>query len=221
MDPFPKQKLLNDFFKPTSSSQLKQKPELKSLPIILPVPGLRLIKNFITEAEETFLWQEVNKLPWNTDIKRRHQVHGYRYDPQTKSQLIRVEELPICFSTICDKIMEEKLMAERPDSCVVNEYEPGQGIHPHIDSTIFGDEVINVSLGSDIVIDFYDPQEQKKSVLLPRRSALVVEGDSRYKWKHGIALRKTDKLDGGMVLKRNKRISLTFRTARKELLKKE
>lgn len=158
----------------------------------------------------------MNKLPWNNDIKRRYQVHGYKYDSLTKSILQYVGELPSCFSFLIDRIKEQNLKSEKIDQCVVNEYVPGQGIAPHIDKTIFGDQVINISLGSDIVMDFFGPADEKKSVLLPQRSVLLVEGEARYKWKHGIAARKTDKLEDGAILRRNKRISLTFRDSIKK-----
>ncbi len=216
IEPFPKQTTLKDFFKPTISSP---KPDLfkKEKIIDSQIPGLSLTKNFITEAEETFLWKEVNKLPWETDLKRRYQVHGYSYDAETKSYLAYIGELPQCVSFLAQRLVEEGLLREMPDQCGVNEYEPGQGIGPHVDKLMFQDQVIMVSLGSDIVMDFYGPNEEKVSILLPRRSAILAEGKARYEWKHGIALRKTDKLENGLMLKRNKRISVTFRVSRKDI----
>lgn len=46
----------------------------------------------------------------------------------------------------------------------------------------------------------------KKNIYLESRSLLVLKGDARYKWKHGIAARKSDN-----GVKRQRRISLTFR----------
>ena len=221
---FSGQKTLTSFFKTASTSQTQAQPnksekQTKNLNDV--VPGLSLTTNFITEAEEKFLWQELNKFPWRDDIKRRYQVHGYKYDGETKSKLERAGDMPSCLFFLMDRITEENIMPEKPEQCVINEYEPGVGIHPHIDSTLFGDQVINISLGADIVMDFYSPgDEQKKSVLLPRRSLLLKEGKARFDWKHGIAYRKSDKLEDGMVLKRNKRISITFRLANKDAVKK-
>lgn len=42
--------------------------------------------------------------------------------------------------------------------------------------------------------------------MLARRSLLILSGDSRYKWKHGIQHRKKD-----MGIMRKTRYSLTFR----------
>lgn len=220
---FSSQKTLTSFFKTTSSQTQtqsnKSQKQTKNLDDI--VPGLSLTTNFISEAEEKHLWQEINKLPFKDDIKRRYQVHGYKYDAETKTKLEHAGDMPSCLLFLMDRVKEEGIMPEKPEQCVINEYEPGVGIHPHIDSTLFGDQVINISLGADIVMDFYSPgDEQKKSVLLPRRSLLLVEGKARFGWKHGIAYRKSDKLENGMVLKRNKRISITFRLANKDAVKK-
>ena len=164
--------------------------------------------------------KEVEKLPWITDIKRHYQIHGYTYsfEPEYRNKPKYVGEIPACFSLLVDRIVEGNLLPEKPDQCVVNKYEAGQGIGSHVDSLIFGNQVINVSLGSDIVMDFHGPQDEKKSILLPRRSMLLVEGPARFDWAHGIAPRKTDKLENGTVLKRGKRVSLTFRVVSKEKL---
>lgn len=53
----------------------------------------------------------------------------------------------------------------------------------------------------------------KVSVVLPRRSVLVLNDDARYTWSHAIATRKTDLIDGA-VKPRGVRTSLTFRTIR-------
>ena len=45
--------------------------------------------------------------------------------------------------------------AQRPfEQAIVNEYEPGQGIAPHIDRDCFGPVVATVSLGSAVNMDF-------------------------------------------------------------------
>ena len=41
------------------------------------------------------------------------------------------------------------------DQLIVNEYQPGQGISPHIDNqTLFGDVVVSVSLSSNTIMTF-------------------------------------------------------------------
>jgi alkylated DNA repair dioxygenase AlkB len=52
---------------------------------------------------------------------------------------------------------------------------------------------------------------QKTSLFLPPRSLLLLQGDARYHWQHGIAKRKSDVVDG-VKIQRRRRVSLTFRS---------
>ena len=94
----------------------------------------------------------------------------------------------------------------------MNEYVPGQGIAPHVDcEPCFEDTVLSLSLGSDCVMDFSRVRDNEtKSLLLERCSLLVMTGESRYDWRHGIAARKTDVWKKQMI-ERGRRVSLTFR----------
>ncbi|GMH53987.1 hypothetical protein TrRE_jg1525, partial [Triparma retinervis] len=110
------------------------------------------------------------------------------------------------------KKVRERL--EGCNQCTVNEYEPGQGIGGHVDTeSAFGEELISVSLGSGCVMEFREVggKGRRKDVWLGRGSLVSIKGEARYKWTHAIGSRKTDKV-GGKVLKRGKRISLTFRS---------
>lgn len=51
---------------------------------------------------------------------------------------------------------------------------------------------------------------RRKYVHIPSRSLLLLQGEARYNWSHGIAPRKCDKVNG-QIIPRQKRISLTFR----------
>jgi len=209
---------LTHFFKGNSNPQPTAPPKGPEKVAIESVPGLVLIKNYITKAEESLLLSEINKREWNTGLKRRVQQYGYEYDYNSKGVASSLGSLPDFLEFLLDRIMEDKLVLKKPDQCIVNEYEPGQGISDHVDKPhLFEDGIISVSLASDVIMDFTSPDEKKKSVLLPRRSLVLLTEDSRYKWKHGIAGRKKDKLENGEILIRKKRISLTFRHLIKKL----
>merc|ERR1740121_1156935 len=53
-----------------------------------------------------------------------------------------------------------------------------------------------------------------KNVWLPANSLLILRGEARYAWQHGIAWRRTDCISDREVIQRGRRISLTFRCAR-------
>lgn len=112
----------------------------------------------------------------------------------------------------------------------VNEYFPGQGIASHIDTkNCFGPHIFVLNLGSGIVMrlqyrgDGTAPADNdndheastasnKKNLWLPRRSLLLLGGDARYSWSHGISPRYFDKVSGALI-PRERRVSLTFRQA--------
>jgi hypothetical protein len=74
-----------------------------------------------------------------------------------------------------------------------------------------------VSLGSDVVMDFKELSEEKLHV--PVR-LWVISGEARWKWTHGIASGLSDLIDGdGERRPRSRRKSITFRTAKKTILK--
>lgn len=101
----------------------------------------------------------------------------------------------------------------KPEQIIINEYEPGQGIYPHVDQrNHFGKVVVSISLGSQCIMDFVnlETKEAHQALLLPR-SICVLTGDARYKYTHGIARRKNDEINGVKV-PRGTRYSITFRT---------
>jgi alkylated DNA repair dioxygenase AlkB len=67
-----------------------------------------------------------------------------------------------------------------------------------------------ISLGSPIMMDFTRMDHTTRSQYLYPRSRLVMQGEARDKWMHGIVGRKTDKV-GGLILPRQRRLSVTFR----------
>ncbi|XP_014783679.1 alkylated DNA repair protein alkB homolog 8 isoform X2 [Octopus bimaculoides] len=187
-------------------------------------PGLILLKDFISEDYETQLisaieWADCDN-PTQTTLKHRKTKHyGYEFlystnnvDPSTP--------LPCGIPPVCDKliskVMQHGLINHCPDQLTVNQYLPGQGIPPHVDTpSAFEDGIVSLSLGSMVVMEFHHSDGHHRSVILPQRSLLVMTGESRYIWSHGITPRKSDIVplpDSSMTLvKRETRISFTFR----------
>ncbi|CAE6343164.1 unnamed protein product [Rhizoctonia solani] len=84
---------------------------------------------------------------------------------------------------------------------ILNRYNSGEGIKPHIDlPNRFADGIIIVSLASGIVMDFaHEAKKQEISAWLPPRSIVIMEGEARWEWTHGIAYRESDIVDIGGV----------------------
>lgn len=173
-----------------------------------------IVPDFLTKSEEDELIQAIDAAPWNQDLKRRVQHYGFRYDYKARAVSLRdrLGELPDWAADVARRLVDYGYFTSPPDQVIVNEYKPGQGINPHTDrSTCFGPSVASLSLGSDIVMDFTDGAGKSGSVLLPRRSMLILRGSSRTVWRHGIAPRRRDTNSLGTFV-RTRRVSLTFRT---------
>jgi alkylated DNA repair dioxygenase AlkB len=180
------------------------------------IPGLKYIENFISVEEEQLLIEKIDTQNWMLDLKRRVQHYGYKYDYKARKvdYSMYLGKLPIWINTIADKLIHSAYINELPNQAIINEYEQGQGITPHIDcKTCFSDTIISLSLSSACIMDFYSiTSDIKQSLLLQPRSLVILQGDARYQWKHGISARKSDQWQNQKLL-RKRRVSLTFRKA--------
>jgi len=165
--------------------------------------------------EESHLLRTIDSQPWLTDLKRRVQHYGYRYDYSARevTEASRLDPLPDWLAEIGARLVSEGHFEREPDQVIINEYLPGQGIEPHIDrETCFGPTISTLSLSSAITMNFTHAETgERVSERLEPRSLLTLKGDARYKWRHGIAPRKSDMVEGARV-PRGRRVSLTFRT---------
>jgi len=126
---------------------------------------------------------------------------------------------------------------KRARQAILNLYDPGEGISPHVDLLRrFGDGIVGVSLGSGCTMQFtkgrFNSNDEQTSpnshteerehwgVYLPERSVIVLSEEARYSWKHGIDKCTEDyvaaagsELDGstGQWIQRGVRLSITFR----------
>ena len=176
------------------------------------LPGLTYLPNYIDASTEAALIHILDAQPWISDLKRRVQHYGYRYHYKTGYSTDTVlGPLPDWLMPYCQRLHKSGAFSELPDQVIINEYEPGQGIAPHIDRTRFDRTVASLSLGSPCVMDFIHADTGEKiSRLLEPRSLLLISDEARYQWMHGIAPRKTDRYHGQIIM-RGRRISLTFR----------
>ncbi|MXY50993.1 MAG: alpha-ketoglutarate-dependent dioxygenase AlkB [Gammaproteobacteria bacterium] len=181
------------------------------------LPGFAYLPNFITAEEEDELLQHIDDAEWSTELKRRVQHYGWRYDYGQRQidESMRLGELPFWADKIAKRLVAKGLVAELPDQVIVNEYCGKQGISPHVDQPkSFAEPVATVSLLESWGMKFRRRGgEEKTEKTLERRSVAVLSGDARYKWTHEIPSRKTERVDGKRI-PRERRISLTFRKSR-------
>lgn len=181
---------------------------------ILPIDELQVVPEFIIPHEETVLTEMTDQQPWLSDLKRRVQHYGWKYDYTARrvDETMRLGPLPEWLTGLCRRLQQAGHFPKLPDQVIINEYLPGQGIAPHIDCVqCFEETIASLSLGSPCVMEFtHSTTDEKITRLLEPRSLIVLSGDARYQWKHGIPARKRDKIYGQNLL-RERRLSFTFR----------
>ena len=126
--------------------------------------------------------------------------------------------------------------ARRSRQAIINLYHPGEGISDHVDLLDrYDDGIVGVSFISGCVMRFRKPDHgqhhdplslndpQYTELYLPPRSVVALVGDARYKWTHGIPLRRLDLVQDEFEpqntyegrkstwLDRQLRLSVTFR----------
>ncbi|XP_041851484.1 alkylated DNA repair protein alkB homolog 8 [Melanotaenia boesemani] len=210
----------------------------------VPLPeGLVLVEDFVSPEEEVMLLAAVDWSATHDEVtaqkslkhrKVKHYGFEFRYD---NNNVDKDKPLPAGLPEECLPILEGCLkkgyISFMPDQLTVNQYESGQGIPPHVDThSAFEDTILSLSLGAKTVMEFRHPDGRVVAVVLPGRSLLVMKGESRYLWTHGITPRKfdmvpacephsaahtTSDLGSSLTLsKRGTRTSFTFRKIRHE-----
>ena len=180
------------------------------------IEGMSYISNWINNEEHDNILSEIDKLTWETTLKRRVQQYGFRYDYTKAKNMVMshkdnyIGELPDFLKQIAVRLKDEGIFSEVPDEVLVNEYFPGQGIANHVDCVpCFDDVVVSLSLGSQCIMDLKKDNEIIHKHL-EVNSILVLRGESRYEWSHGIRANKSDIINGKWI-HRTRRVSVTFR----------
>lgn len=179
------------------------------------IQGLKMYFDFITSSEEKELLKNIDSNNWLSDLKRRVQHYGYKYDYQARriDKSFYIGAIPDWMNFLSKRLNKEGIIDFTPDQAIINEYVGDQGISPHIDcEPCFGDTIISISLGSSCVFNFgREPNSKEKiSLFLEPKTLVVITGESRFNWYHGIPNRKSDDFNGAFH-KRGRRVSITFR----------
>jgi len=179
-----------------------------------PIGGLSYREDYISPDEETALIAQIDRQPWSTELLRRRQWYGWAYDDTTlgRTDDYRPQPLPDWLQPLAERLRGDGWFPAVPDRALVNEYHPGQGIGAHKDRDADHVRVVAIiSLGTSVMMDFTRPGHGAQSHYLRPRSLVIMQGEARDHWLHGITGRKSDRL-GGLILPRGRRLSVTFRS---------
>ncbi|KAJ3071943.1 Alpha-ketoglutarate-dependent dioxygenase alkB 6 [Podochytrium sp. JEL0797] len=199
---------------------------------VTPVPPtFTYIPDFITIEEEQRLLAKVASAPlpkW-TSLKNRRLQNWGSTPIAAKGNTALKERMPDWLESLAARICTENPMAFRfgeaqqlvPNHCLVNEYNPGQGIMPHLDGPAYKPTVATVSLGEYTVLEFFkrrnlddsmtdsmdandsDPDDVDESpkrrkpdfrFLIQRRSLVILQDEMYECFLHGIAENSEDEV---------------------------
>mmetsp|Transcript_3516 Transcript_3516/g.12667 ORF Transcript_3516/g.12667 Transcript_3516/m.12667 type:complete len:261 (+) Transcript_3516:123-905(+) len=213
------------------------------------VSGLVLVPDFLTgqqerdilgvlDADDCTRWVELRTGSNRRGVRpRRVQHFGHSFDYATRKfermadpvgcSLTRYPEpiaalIPQLTSELKARCAEHVGLTD-PDQLTANEYTPGVGLSPHVDShACFEGPIYIVSLLGHTVIEFRrgsnddkDRPLQRLPLFMPARSLLIMTGEARLGWMHYIPHRRSDNVEGKEVPRPERRVSLTFRTIRR------
>lgn len=198
----------------TKKTDKKKKVSAKpSLSSVEKPEGLLIVPDFITSDHEFNLIELIDAVPWDASMSRRVQHHGWRYDYKARKvdEAAYLGSLPDWATALGEKLLAKGFVTEMPDQVLINEYVGAQGISKHIDCpSCFRGPVVTISLNESWEMTFTRAgsagSTDRYKVILPRRSATVLDGDARSNWLHEIPKRLKE---SGVV--RGRRLSITFR----------
>ncbi|KAH8037328.1 hypothetical protein HPB51_009883 [Rhipicephalus microplus] len=182
--------------------------------------GLKLLKDAISEHEETVLaqlitWGDCEESKALRQREVRHFGYAFDYSLQGVQKDAPLSEgIPDECVPFLDRLVAAGHLDRLPDQLTVTRYLPGQAkmrraslislvslpplranrVEYRPTSTATNPlmtDIVLLSLGSPIVMNFRHSDGRQAAQVLPPRSALILSGDSRYVWTHGkrLALR--------------------------------
>ena len=184
------------------------------------IPGAEYLPRFMDWSWCDEALEHIDMNPWidassedghflgYKDFKRGIQFYGWKYDYMNRRVANYMEPLPEWLRRIAVHLAPH--FGRNPDQVVVNDYQPGVGISHHADSPSFGPVIASVSLCDAWEMELANG-DRKERVMLEPGSALILSGESRSDWTHGIHPRLTEDMLRG-TRKRQRRVSITFRT---------
>ena len=181
------------------------------------IKGLFYIKNTYIHSDTI---KQLDSLKWtpltNSLTSRKVQHYGYKYNYTTYKINDKCEPLPdfleVYKEFLTDICQQLGLIDDKYEfnQCIVNNYQPSQGISPHIDVKSYGPVIGCFTIGSGANMTFIDNDGKEIELYVEPDSLYIMSDESRYKWKHCMKSKKYDLVKGVKIL-RDRRISITFR----------
>ena len=183
------------------------------------IPGLYYFKDVVSDElskEITTYLSECNDwFPVGGASNSRQVIHyGYKYNYKSGDVTEKAKPFPTCIVKLLEIIKQVADFQSEKDAaftqCLINKYEPNQGIAPHIDSLSYGRYICCFTLGSGANLTFTNYGKTVDLYTEPN-SLYIMSGEARYNWRHEMKKLKNDIVDGKKI-PRGTRTSITFRS---------
>ena len=185
------------------------------------IPGLFYCPDQISTAEMKQLSEFLDTLTWKplsaSKNSRVVQHYGFAYDYKDRNIRQPTDPIPLELMSLRNRLTElceTLLLKQEFNQCIVNNYNPGQGISPHVDVRDYGPVIGCFSLGESpdtgAMMRFTNPKNEHHDLWVEAGSLYIMSGEARYRWKHSMPSRFNDEVHGENVA-RDRRISVTFR----------
>ena len=155
-------------------------------------------------------WKSVT----DSENSRKYQHFGSTYDYVRRKIVDGAEPIPAFLAPVVAHLQAfcaEQGLPSEFNQCIVNDYQPGQGINKHTDIKAYGPVIGCYTFGSGATMIFRKGDEVFHQYVEPN-SLYVMSGESRSDWTHEMPSRKSDMVGGARVA-RSRRVSITFRFA--------
>ena len=85
------------------------------------IPGLKYIPNYISEAQGESLIEVIDAQAWLSDLTRRVQHYGYKYDYTTRAidQKHYIGTIPDWLLPLCDRLLNDGVFIKLPDQVII------------------------------------------------------------------------------------------------------
>lgn len=137
--------------------------------------------------------------------------YGRAYSYSTGASAGAAKPMPAPVRELRDAVADVAgVAADGFNQCIVNVYDPGEGIAPHVDAPVYGPVIACYTFGdTGRVMEFMKDGVSHELYTEPG-SLYVMAGAARRDWSHGMARRKTDLVNGKRA-RRGRVVSVTFR----------
>ena len=159
---------------------------------------------------DTLEWKSVTE----SANSRRYQHYGSSYDYVSRKIVHGAAPIPEFLLPFRDHLAakcREHGISDQFNQCIVNDYQPGQGISKHADIAAYGPVIGCFTFGSGATMTFRKGEEIFHQYVASD-SLYIMSGESRTTWTHEMPSRKSDPVEGKRV-PRSRRVSVTFRYA--------